>query len=114
MSTSTTINIFIKYVNDRFYNKIPYRNSNIIVLYNSFVYDVMAVIPFDHWEAIDEVRPFSDFIVLVSDATAKVEFPDQSIGIIYGPRIPFTVLSISIPPLRPPMKRFPLVACLAF
>jgi len=83
-SSSTSLNILAQYLSSKcFYNRISYANSNIGIYYNSFVFDVISVIPFDFKDAIAEVTPFSDYIILIADSTGKINHDDKTIGIIY-------------------------------
>lgn len=82
-SSSTCLNIVTKYLSNTFYNRINFTNPNIGVYYNSFMFDIITVIPYDYKDSINEVRLFSDYISLISEATAKIDDPNSDIGIIY-------------------------------
>ena len=82
-TTESILNTFHSYIRNSFYNKLNYDDSRIHIYYNSFVYDILAVIPYENKELIDTVRSFSDYIVLIEDATEKIEYPDSEIGLIY-------------------------------
>jgi hypothetical protein len=53
------------------------------VYYNSFVYDILTVIPFEHKNSIAEVAEFSDYITFISDSSNKIDVQDDHIGIVY-------------------------------
>jgi hypothetical protein len=84
MSTTTTsLNVFHSYLVDNFYSKVNFPNSNVSVYYNSFVYDILTVIPFEHKDSIVEVTEFSDYITFISDSSNKIDVQDDHIGIVY-------------------------------
>lgn len=76
------MNIFASYLTQHFYNKLSYPNSKVAVYYNSFDFEIFSVIPFEEKEMIIEVSPFSDYISLLADADAKIEYSDQKIGLV--------------------------------
>lgn len=82
-SNSTCLNIVTKYLSNTFYNRINFSNSQIGVYYNSFMFDVISVIPIEFQDAISDVSSFSDYICLISDATTKIEHSNKEIGIVY-------------------------------
>ncbi len=84
MSTSSNcLNIVSKFLSNTFYNRITFSNPEIGIYYNSFMFDVISVIPIEFQEAIHEVSSFSDYICIISDATNKIDHSNKEIGIIY-------------------------------
>lgn len=81
--SNTLINIFEEYLRPKYYNRLNYSNPDISILFNTFVCELHALIPADHLEAINEVKGLCDFITIVASSDAKINFPDQTIGLVY-------------------------------
>lgn len=89
MSTITSsefIHILDKYLKKNFYVNLEYESGTTLVYYNTITYDIFSIISHDFKESLAEIEEFSDYISLVSSSTAKIDYSDPTIGLIYVDR----------------------------
>lgn len=85
LDVTDTMNVSIleKYLTRYYYVKLALDRFESSIYYNTMLYDIFSVIPKENISEIESINEFSDYVTIISDASNKIDFDDESIGVIY-------------------------------